>query len=73
MPFTDFYSILPSIRACYTIGRYSTTKLSGLAHLHYRIVTLSALAISKVTYGSIIVQGPQFYMSGEFLALFIKY
>ena len=72
MLFNAFYSVLPSIGACHTVGAYYTAKLSHLTDLHYRVVTLSAQVTSKVGYGYAIVQGFQFYISGVVLVLFVK-
>ena len=70
MLFTDFYSILPSIGAYYTVGTYSTTKLSHLTYLHYRI-TPSTKVTSKVTFSYDIFYGFQFQRSGVVFAFFL--
>ena len=50
-----FYSVLPSIGTCRTVGAYTNAKLFHLTELPYRIVTLSAWVASKATYGYVIV------------------
>ena len=56
MQLSAFCSVLPSMGDYCTIGAYSTAKPYCLTDLHYKVITLSAQIISKVTYGYIIVQ-----------------